>query len=146
MLADEDSAGMPAFTIEHLEERTLLAAWPILRSAGAGPVSAWWENEARELLSRGGGVLVARAPDGSVHGIATYECVRRPRAGCVIAVDRLLTFELNRKEPVKEALCSAIYKIAEAFCCSSVAFPLPAKDLLPNRAMQMSGDCVQPRA
>lgn len=128
---------MPAFTIEHLDEQKLLDAWPILRSAGTDPLPDWWENEARALMSRGGGVLAARAPDGAVHGGATYECVHRPRAGSVLAVDRLVTFELNRKEPVKEALGGALHMIASAFCCSAIALPLPAKGYLRQRASQM---------
>ena len=62
---------MPAFTIEHLDEHKLLDAWPLLRSAGVEPLPDWWENEALVLMRRGGGVLAARAPDGSVHGVAT---------------------------------------------------------------------------
>jgi hypothetical protein len=137
---------MPAFAIEHLDESKLLDAWPILRAAGAEPLPDWWENEARELMGRGGGVLAARAPDGSVHGVASYECVHGPRTGSVLAVDRLVTFELNRKEPVKEALCGAIYTIAAAFCCSSVALPLPARGFLQQRARQIYGAARLPGA
>lgn len=118
---------MPAFTIEHLNRRKLHDAWPVLRSACADLLPHWWENEALTLMERGGGVLVARAPDGSVHGVATYQCVRWPRAGSVLAVDRLVTFELNRKEPVKAALCEAIHRIATAFSSTCVALPLSAK-------------------
>ena len=78
---------MPAFTIEHLEKRTLSDAWPLLRSASREPMIDWWEKEARQLLDRGGGVLAARAPDASIHGIATYECIHRPRTGSVLAWD-----------------------------------------------------------
>jgi hypothetical protein len=131
---------MPVFTIEHLDEHRLLDAWPILRSTGLEPLPDWWENEALELMGRGGGVLAARAVDGSVHGVATYECIHRPRAGCVLAVDRLVTFELNRKEPVKEALCEAIHRIASAFCCTCVALPLPTKGLLKQRMRQLFGE------
>jgi hypothetical protein len=137
---------MPAFTIEHLDEQKLLDAWPILRAAGAEPLPDWWENEARALLGRGGGVLAARAPDGSVHGIATYECVHRPRTGSVLAVDRLVTFELSRKEPVKEALGGALHMIASAFCCSAIALPLPAKGYLRQRTRQLYGERPQANA
>ena len=118
---------MPAFTIEHLDEEKLLDAWPLLRSRGSDPLPDWWTNEALELMGRGGGVLAARAPDGSVHGVATYECVHRPRRGPVLAVNRLVTFELNRKEPVKEALAGALHMIASTFRCSAIELPLPAK-------------------
>jgi len=137
---------MPAFTIEHLDEQNLLDAWPLLRSAGAEPLPAWWQNEARALLGRGGGVLAARAPDGSIHGIATYECVRRARAGSVLAVDRLVTLELNRKEPVKQALGGALHMIASAFCCSTIALPLPARGSVPQPTRQIYGNGPRPPA
>jgi hypothetical protein len=134
---------MTAFTIEHLDEHKLLDAWPLLRSAGVEPLPDWWENEALVLMRRGGGVLAARAPDGSVHGVATYECVHRPRAGSVLAVERLVTFELNRKEPVKEALGGALHMIASAFCCSAIALPLPSNGYVRQRLKHMYGDGPQ---
>lgn len=135
---------MPAFTIEHLDEEKLLDAWPLLRSRGSDPLPDWWTNEALELMGRGGGVLAARAPDGSVHGVATYECVHRPRSGSVLTVDRLVTFELNRKEPVKQALGGALHMIASAFCCSAIALPLQGKGYTAHRTRPIYGDGPQP--
>jgi hypothetical protein len=135
---------MPAFAIEHLDEHTLFDAWPLLRSAGAEALRDWWENETLELIARGGGVLAARAADGSVHGIATYECVHRPRTGPVLAVKRLVTFELNRKEPVKQALGGALHMIASAFCCTAIALPLQSKGHLCQRTRHIYGDGPQP--
>ena len=128
---------MSRFVNEHLDEQTLFDAWPLLRSAGTDPLPGWWESEALALIARGGGVIAARAPDGSIHGIATYESVHRPRAGCVLAVGRLVTFELNRKEPAKEALGGALHMIASAFSCSTIALPLPAKDYGWQRTRQI---------
>lgn len=137
---------MPAFTIEHLDQGKLLDAWPLLRSAGTEPLPDWWENEARALMERGGGVLIARAPDGLVHGVATYECVHRARAGSVLKVERFVTFELKREEPVKQALGGALHMIASAFCCSAIALPLPRKPCLPQRTGQIYEDGPQPDA
>lgn len=131
---------MPAFTIENLDESTLLDAWPLLRSTGAEAVPDWWENEGRALMGRGGGVLAARAPDRSVHGVATYECVNRGRGGPMLAVDRLVTLELNRKEPVKAELCHALRKMASAFRCSSIALPLPARGYLQHGTRYIYGE------
>lgn len=98
---------MSNFTVEHLGEDRLAQAWPILRAAGAESIPEWWENEARALIGRGGGVLVARTADGSIHGIVTFE-----RAEGAPEITRLITFELNRKEPVKHALCDALDLLA----------------------------------
>lgn len=124
----------------------MLDAWPVLHCTGSVLVAEWWEDEAHQLMNRGGGILAARAPDGSIHGVATYECVHRPRTGCVLAVGRLVTFELSRKQPAREALCDALHVIAGAFCCSAVAMPLPARAHLERRTKQMIyGDASQPR-
>jgi hypothetical protein len=136
---------MALFTIEHLEQSAILDAWPLLRSAGSEPLPDWWENEARALMGRGGGVLAARAPDGSVHGVATYECVHRQK-GSVLAVDRLVTLELNRKEPVKEALGGALHMIASAFCCSVIALPLLTKGHVRQPKSQSFNEARKPRA
>lgn len=117
---------MSHFTIEHLREGQLAEAGAFLRLTGAESVPGWWENEVRELLGRGGGILAARAADGTLHGLATYEVVRRRHTGRVLEVARLVSFELNRRQPVKHALIHALGLISDAFDCAAVALPLPA--------------------
>lgn len=114
---------MPILTIAHLDEEHLHDAWPILHAAGGEPQRLWWENEARALLGRGGGILAARAADGRVYGVATYECLHRG-GGSILAVNRLVTLELSRKQPARQALRGAIDEMASAFGCSSVALPV----------------------
>jgi len=135
----DKTSATPLFTIVQLDDATLADAWPVVRLTNADAVSDWWENEARALIDRGGGVLGARAANGTFHGIATYECVQRPRAGSMLAVDRLVTFELSRREPVKEALCEALHAIAAAYCCSSIAMPMPAKAYQQERTRRIYG-------
>lgn len=125
----EDAYAMPNFTIEHLSEERMLEAWPILRASGTEPVPEWWKSEAKALIGRGGGVLVARAANNSIHGLAVYEPVERPRAGRVLAVDKLITFELSRKEPVKLALSEALERLASALGCCRVDLPIAAKGM-----------------
>jgi hypothetical protein len=71
-------------------------------------------------------VLVARAADGSIHGLATYESVERPDGGRLLGVGKLITFELNRKEPVRHALCEALDLLARGGGFDGVALPLSA--------------------
>jgi hypothetical protein len=118
---------MPNFAIEHLSTRQLSEAWPILHATRAVPVAVWWENEAKDLIRRGGGVLVARTADGSIHGLATYESVDRPHEGRLLEVGKLIAFELNRKEPVRHALCEALDSLALAGGLDAVALPLSAQ-------------------
>lgn len=129
---------MASFIIEHLSEEQLGEAWPLLMTTGAEPVSDWWTAEAFDLLGRGGGILAARASDGSIHGIATYEIVKRGRSGPMLAVARLVTFELSGKEPVKRALTDALRTLGTAFRCSAIALPLPTKGYLGFLASKMA--------
>lgn len=98
---------MPHFTVQHLRAEQLGEAGALLRLAGYGTDLAEWEREARAVMQRGGGILVARAADGSAHGLATYEI-----AGASIAVARLVSFDLSRKRHARAALVDALERIA----------------------------------
>lgn len=119
---------MQHFTIEHLPEDQLAEAAALVRMAIGNCNPEWWEAGVRELISRGGGVLAARAGDRSVHGVATYEVIKRRHTGPVLAVETLASFDLSRKQPAKQALVKALDLISAAFGCRAIALPLPAKD------------------
>ena len=71
---------MAHFTVENLQKERLGEAWPVVQTSGLEANLDWWLTDAARLIDRGGGVLVARAPDGSIHGVATYgRAVSRPR-------------------------------------------------------------------
>ena len=57
---------MAQFTIEHLSEDRLLDGWPVVRMAHSHANDEWWLSEAAALIGRGGGILAARAPDGTI--------------------------------------------------------------------------------
>jgi hypothetical protein len=112
---------MPHFTVHHLRTEQLAESGAILRLAGDRAALDSWHREARSLIGRGGGVLVARAADGSAHALATYEL-----AGDTLAVTRLVSFDLSRKQPARLALVDALGMIAASLGCGAV--DLDAKD------------------
>lgn len=114
---------MPQFSVEHLHGENLAEAAALIRVGGAESVPGLWEIDARTMLGRGGGVLVARGADNSVHGVATYEVIKRPRTGRVLAVATLFSIDLSRKQPAKRALVETLEQISAAFGCSALAFP-----------------------
>lgn len=118
---------MSHFIVGDLQKEQLDEAWPVVRTSGLEANAEWWVHDAAELIERGGGVLAARAPDGSIHGIATYELVGKPPLAELLAVEILVTFELNRSAPARRTLCEALEQVATAFGCTGIAFPLSTK-------------------
>lgn len=118
---------MAHFTVENLQKDRLGEAWPVVRTSGLEANLDWWLTDAAGLIDRGGGVLVARAPNGSIHGVAAYEAVHRPPLAGVLAVEMLITFELNRRAPARRSLCEALEQVAMALNCTGLDFPLSIK-------------------
>ena len=125
---------MAQFAIEHLTEDRLPEAWPVVCMSHLHASAEWWISEASALIGRGGGVLAARAPDGTIHGVATYEVAKKGVLGRVLDVGTLVTFELSRRAPARHALCDALDLLGHAFDCRSVVLPLPSKGHVEHRA------------
>lgn len=117
---------MSCFAIEHLDGDHLVDAWPVVRMSEAYANCDWWMSEAKALAERGGGILVARAPGRNIHGVATYAVTRKPLFGRALVVDTLVTFELIRRAPARQALYEALELLANAFECRSIVLPLTA--------------------
>jgi len=130
---------MAVFSIEYLGEKQLAEAWPIVRMSHSHPNAEWWLAEASALIERGGGILAARAPDQTIHGVATYEVARKALLGRVLAVDILITFELSRRAPARHALCDALGLLASAFDCRSLVLPLPSTGHVQHRTKRFYG-------
>ena len=130
---------MAIFAIEHLSGDQLAGAWPVVRMSHSHASAEWWLTEAAALIERGGGILAARTPDGSVHGVATYEVARKALLGRVLAVDTLITFELSRRAPARHALHQALELLANGFDCRSVVVPLPSRGHVQHRAKRLYG-------
>jgi hypothetical protein len=130
---------MAIFTIEHLSDGELADAWPVVCMTHAHANSDWWLAEAAALIERGGGILAARAANGSVHGVATYEVARKAMLGRVLAVDLLITFELSRRAPARQTLVEALELLASAFDCRSVVLPLPSRGEVQHRTKELYG-------
>lgn len=118
---------MSQFIVENLQNEQLREAWPVVRTSGLEANVDWWVHNATELIERGGGVLAARAPDGGIHGVATYAVVGKLPHARVLAVEILITFELNRSAPARRTLCEALEQVATALNCTGMALSLSDK-------------------
>ena len=115
------------FSIQALKARELGEAWPVIRATASHANPEWWMSDAADMIEAGGGVLVARAPDGRIHGVATFKVPPAPKAERTIVIPTLVAFELSRSAPVRAALLEALGRIAERLGCGHVALPLSAK-------------------
>jgi hypothetical protein len=111
------------FHVEELKTRDLSEAWPTVRSSGVYANEDWWLAEASDLIAEGGGVLAARAQDGCIHAVATFE---RPEVAqeAVLTIPTLVSFDLGRGALAREALLKAIERIATKLECTHVILPI----------------------
>ena len=111
-------------SIEALRESELSEAWALARSSGSYANEDWWVTEGREVIAGGGGVLAARAADGHLHGVATFEAA--PPSARTLTVRTLITFDLSRNAPARSALLASLKRIAAKLECTHVVLPLSA--------------------
>lgn len=111
------------FNVEALKTQKLSEAWPIVRSSGVYANEDWWIAEATKLIGDGGGVLAARAADGCLHAVASFEGPKLLGQRTLV-VHTLITFELSPNEPARMALLNALERIATKLECSHLVIPL----------------------
>ena len=109
----------------HLLVRELTAeevtnVWPLAQTGPCNHSLLGWKYQVREAIRRGGGVVGAIAEDGIVHGVATYEPVTSIRAGKILRVHTLASFELSRRAPVRQALLGELDRLADSLGCPAV--------------------------
>ena len=116
---------MTQFTIRALKANDLEAAWPVVRSSNSYANVDWWLSEAADLLAGGGGVLVAFAPDSTIHGVATFKRPVDPAGDkVVLAISMMITFELSSSGAVRNALVKSLERIATKLECTHLMLPL----------------------
>lgn len=117
---------MVKFDIQALQANELSEAWPAVRSGPYANID-WWLSEGADVIARGGGVLVARAPNGAVHGVATFRVAAGLAKKKVLRIPLFISLELSRSAPARLALLNSLERIATRLECSHVAFPIAAK-------------------
>jgi hypothetical protein len=105
---------MTRFSTFRLDRSRVCEALPLVRMAIAVIDQHRWLEYCEHLIRLDGGVLVVTAGDGGIHGLAAYHPEDDLRLGTIIRVVALVAFELNRANPVRQALCDAL----DALCDS----------------------------
>lgn len=115
---------MAHFTVRALKKEELAAAWPIVRSSNVHANLDWWLTDATELIADRGGVLVALAQDGAIHGVATFKAPHDSAGEKILSIPMLITFELSGSAPARHALVKTLERIAIKLECTHVVLPL----------------------
>jgi len=113
-------------SVESLKTDKLSEVWALTRSSGSYANEDWWIAEGTDLIARGGGVLAARATDGRLHGVTTFQVPRRPNEDTLV-VPMLVTFELSRSAPARNALLNSLKRIATKLDCTHILLPICGK-------------------
>ena len=124
---------MPKLLVSNLEPECMAEAYPLIRRlARVGPDR--WEAFGRHLASQGGGVLAVRDEDDRVHGVAAYLPVASLKHGQALRVEAIAAFELGHISLVRNALSTALDKLARQKGCEVVMISLDAKGLTSPRS------------
>jgi hypothetical protein len=116
---------MPVLHVLSLEEDELALAYPLVRSAVQVDPRQWQEF-ARELIGRGGGVLGVRTDTGCFYGLATFCPLAMLRHPLVLSVELLVAIDLGGRERVHQALLARLDEIAQALGCSNIVLTTSA--------------------
>lgn len=112
------------FSISELHGAATAAAWPLVRLAQPELDGEGWQQQARSLRSRGGGVLGLNVENGALMGVTTYEPVEMPRFGLVLRVGLLVTAEVSRKAPLRAVLMDDLRELAATLGCSEIVIEM----------------------
>lgn len=119
---------MPHFSTFRLDHARLCEALPLVRMAIPEIDPARWVAYCENLIRLEGGVIVAMAADGGLHGCAIYHPEEDLRLGRIVRVDAMVAFELNPSNPVRLALCEAVAALCSALGAGGVMLTVPARD------------------
>ena len=127
---------MPQFTVSPVQSDQIFAAFPLVRMAMPELDPKSWSRFVAGLSGRGGAMLGVFAGDATLHGIAVYR-IEESLKGHRLAVDALVTFELNRAAPARAVLIDALEQEAARNGCASLSLTLPARKLDRTSATRM---------
>lgn len=137
---------MPLFAVTELPRCRIALAWPLVRTARRHLSLGDWQADCDKLAERGGGVLGVEAEGGTLFGVATYEPRRTPRAGRVLQVDTLLSFEISSLAPVRQALCKSLFDFARRLECEALSIAMPNRGFIEHAASSAILERARPAA
>lgn len=102
-------------------------ALPLIRMSVPGMSETRWLAHCDQTIRQGGGVLAAAAPDGTLHGVASWRPDDDLRLGRVLRVEMMAALELSAANPVGTALCGALEALCPDHDAFGIALSLPVR-------------------
>ena len=117
---------MPQFTVVDIAEDQFEAAYPLVRTiAPEVPLDQWLDYACD--VQRKGGLLGVTVDGGALIGFLAYRKEKRLRRSCVLHIDNIVTFELNRAAPGRRALGEAAETLALKMGCAALEYRLGSR-------------------
>ena len=117
---------MPDLEVQILERDRLADAYPLVRSATRVGLPRW-EEFGLQLAAVGGGVLAVIAPDGCIHGVASFRPRPNLRHRQSLDVEVFVAFELPGTSGVRALLYEGLERLGAERQCESLTLTTAAR-------------------
>lgn len=117
---------MPDLEVQILGHERLADAYPLVRSATRVSLRRW-EEFGRQLIAAGGGALAVVAPDGCIHGVASFRPRPNLRHHQSLDVELFVAFELSGTKGVRAMLFAELERLGAERQCDSLTLTTAAK-------------------
>lgn len=121
-----ETSAMPDLEVQILGHERLTDAYPLVRSATRVSLPRW-EEFGRQLAAVSGGVLAVIAPDGCIHGVASFRPRPNLRHRQSLDVEVFVAFELPGTKGVRTMLYEGLERLAAERRCESLTLTTAAK-------------------
>lgn len=115
------------FSVKHLKEEQFGAVYPLVRIGAPKLSPEDWRHFARRLIAGEGGILVVTCGGGRPYGVAVYRVDYSLRHGRTLLVELIVTFELDRQQRARGALCEMLELIGYAKDCETLMLSTGSK-------------------
>lgn len=126
------------FTVTPLDRRRIDQAFPLIQAGKSGITRPEWQDYAERMIAASdGGIRLAQADHGYIHGLYAFQVLPSPRHGRVLQVDLFLALDMFEQEEAIDLLLADMDDEAASRGCGAVHLHLPQTEGLakPSRAM-----------
>lgn len=136
---DQTQMLLDRFTVTPLDRRRIDQAFPLIQAGRSGITREEWHAYADCMIAAtDGGIRLAQADHGYIHGLYAFQVLPSPRHGKVLQVDMFLALDMFEQEEAIDLLLRDMDNEALARGCGAVHLHLPQAErpAAPSRALE----------